>query len=316
MILDYKRLQTRQDLVTIDMKVDQNSNDWKMVWEWHEQVEILYILDGTGECCIGDDTYSFKQGDLIIIGPHKLHKTRLIDRNGFKALVLLFSVDMERSFPQLEEMDVLDFIKVNYADFTPLLTMDSKEKQRIEFLLGCMLKEFRRSVGGTINYLISLLHILMIEIERIHNKRKRFKLSDQLTQINLPRNVVNVIGHINQHFKDDLSLSSLSTRYRVNASYLSREFKRNTDLTIIEFLNSRRIHYARTLLAKSDFTITEVALESGYNNIPYFTSVFKNFVGMTPKQFKKKSQKRACSPRFSKKNQEQPTPCMPFLVSN
>lgn len=287
----FSMLQTRQDLQSIDLKIDHNSNGWKMMWEWHKQIEILYILEGQGKCYIEDNEYDFVRGDLFVISPYKLHKTELVDKKGFKVLVIIFNLELGEKFPNMDGIDVLEFIKVNYADYSPMIKLDNTEKERLELIFDRMQTEYNSFPKTSLDYLISLLHILIIEINRIYNKKITVN-KKCIDEIELPQIIVESIGYINQNFKQDLNLTRIASVFHINPSYLSREFKKRTDMTVTEFLNSRRIHYARNLLAKTDLKIIEIALDSGYNNIPYFTSVFKKFVGMTPKQFRNKSRAR------------------------
>jgi len=63
-------------------------------------------------------------------------------------------------------------------------------------------------------------------------------------------------------------------------------------ITIIDYLTSVRIERAKQLLLATDQNCTEICFEVGYNNQSYFTRTFKGFVGMTPRQFRRKNQRK------------------------
>ena len=65
-------------------------------------------------------------------------------------------------------------------------------------------------------------------------------------------------------------------------SYFSRCFKNVTGKTFKEYLNMVRINHAQRLLATTTLSVTQVALECGYNNISYFIAVYKSLKGETP----------------------------------
>lgn len=69
---------------------------------------------------------------------------------------------------------------------------------------------------------------------------------------------------------------------------LVRRFKQVTGITPIEYLQKTRIEAAKQLLEKSRFSVTEVMLESGYNDLKTFRTLFKRNVGMTPKMYREK----------------------------
>jgi transcriptional regulator GlxA family with amidase domain len=69
---------------------------------------------------------------------------------------------------------------------------------------------------------------------------------------------------------------------------LVRRFKQVTGLTPIEYLQKTRIEKAKQLLEQNRDSIVEVMLESGYNDLKTFRSLFKKNVGMTPKMYREK----------------------------
>lgn len=69
---------------------------------------------------------------------------------------------------------------------------------------------------------------------------------------------------------------------------LVRRFKQVTGITPIEYLQKTRIEAAKQMLEQSRFTITEVMLESGYNDPKTFRTLFKRTVGMTPTMYRDK----------------------------
>ena len=84
----------------------------------------------------------------------------------------------------------------------------------------------------------------------------------------------------------DLSLNALATTLNVSASYLSTLFKKETGKTLTEYVNSRRIEYAKKLLKTTNLQIQTVAGLCGIDDVHYFSKMFKNIVGLTPKAFR------------------------------
>lgn len=95
-----------------------------------------------------------------------------------------------------------------------------------------------------------------------------------------------IITAINQDLTDDLSLKALAKALNVNPSYLSTLFKKETGLTLTEFVNQKRIEHALLLLNSTDMQIQTVALNCGIPDVNYFTKLFKKIVGKTPKEYR------------------------------
>ena len=84
----------------------------------------------------------------------------------------------------------------------------------------------------------------------------------------------------------DLSLKAMSELNNVSAGYLSALFKKETGLTLTDFVNSRRIKMAKKLLATTNLQIQTVAGHCGILDVQYFTKMFKRYEGKTPKEFR------------------------------
>lgn len=97
------------------------------------------------------------------------------------------------------------------------------------------------------------------------------------------------INYINFNFDNELSLNIIAQKINISPSHLSRQFKKDTNLTITEFINKRRIEEAKFLIKQSNNSITEIALMVGFENHNYFCSVFKNITSLTPKEYLNKN---------------------------
>ena len=95
-----------------------------------------------------------------------------------------------------------------------------------------------------------------------------------------------VITAINQDLTEDLSLKTQAEALNVNPSYLSTLFKKETGMTLTDYVNNKRIEYALLLLNSTDMQIQTIALYCGIPDVNYFTKVFKKIVGKTPKEYR------------------------------
>ncbi len=95
------------------------------------------------------------------------------------------------------------------------------------------------------------------------------------------------VTYIKKNCKKDISLSDVAEHVHLNPSYLSRLFKEETGIQFIEYVRNTKMDVAKEYLRSSNKKIYEICEELGYQNVQYFTSVFKNVVGMTPVEYKK-----------------------------
>jgi len=101
--------------------------------------------------------------------------------------------------------------------------------------------------------------------------------------------VKKAINYINLNFHCALSLSLIAKNSNVSPSHLSRQFKKETNLTITEFLNKRRVNEAKFLIEQNNNSITEIALMVGFETHNYFCTVFKQITSLTPKEYLNKT---------------------------
>lgn len=87
--------------------------------------------------------------------------------------------------------------------------------------------------------------------------------------------------------EQELSREEIASYVYLNPDYLTRLFKKETGMSISDYLQQQRIEYAKGLLERTSQSISDVAVASGYSNLSYFSTIFKKSVGMTPADYRK-----------------------------
>ncbi|GAA0181381.1 AraC family transcriptional regulator [Clostridium sediminicola] len=100
--------------------------------------------------------------------------------------------------------------------------------------------------------------------------------------------VKKAVDYINLNIQTNLSLKSIAEEIHVNPSHLSRQFKKDTNLTVIDYINQKRVDEAKLYLERGNISLTEIALMIGFSNLNYFSRVFKKITSITPSQYIKK----------------------------
>jgi YesN/AraC family two-component response regulator len=95
------------------------------------------------------------------------------------------------------------------------------------------------------------------------------------------------IEHIRKNLDGDLSLEAISNAINVSPYELSRQFKKETKQGITEYINIQRVNEAVYIMENQNISITEAAYMVGFNDVNYFTKVFKKLKGMTPSEYRK-----------------------------
>ena len=94
--------------------------------------------------------------------------------------------------------------------------------------------------------------------------------------------VQQVVKVINDEYKDELSLKTLSVKYRINSSYLGQIFSKEVGISFSEYLNKVKNTKAKELILNTNMRINNIAREVGYTDTSYFYRKFKKYYGVCP----------------------------------
>lgn len=96
--------------------------------------------------------------------------------------------------------------------------------------------------------------------------------------------------YIKGHYEEDLNAAQLAGKFHLNSSYLSTKFKGTTGMNLGAYIEGIRMEKAQKFLATRDWSITEIAMKTGYTSSNYFAKVFRRYAGMTPKEYRENSE--------------------------
>ena len=92
--------------------------------------------------------------------------------------------------------------------------------------------------------------------------------------------------YIDEHSREELSLTRIAKAVNMNANYLSENFKQVTGMKFVEYVARTRFQRACRLLDDGDVRISEVAFAAGFQSLSQFNRVFKKFSGKSPTQYR------------------------------
>lgn len=124
-------------------------------------------------------------------------------------------------------------------------------------------------------------------IDRLHNQMvvdysspsNRYMFSDNMTLS------TKVNYYIENNFMNELNMQMIAEEFFVTKEHLMRTFKKETGKTINEVIKRSRLDEAEELLLHSSLSVTDIAIMTGFNSVQYFSTVFKEYYGMTPTEY-------------------------------
>lgn len=124
--------------------------------------------------------------------------------------------------------------------------------------------------------------------------KKNFNLSE-LNSSNISNDLIiqkNMTAYIYKNYTQNISLNDIAESGNICRSKCCKLFKKYLNQTPIDFLNTYRLEISKSLLINSNLNITEIALNSGFNHLSYFSKLFYQKYNFTPKEYRKLNKNR------------------------
>ena len=98
--------------------------------------------------------------------------------------------------------------------------------------------------------------------------------------------VCNILSYIDENIKNKISIDDLVIEFNYNRFYIMKLFKRELDISIIDYINTIKI-YSSLSYINDNHSFLSCALISGYYSLEYYSEMFKRILGVNPSTYKK-----------------------------
>lgn len=98
--------------------------------------------------------------------------------------------------------------------------------------------------------------------------------------------IVNILKYIDENLYSKISIEELSYKFFFNKDYIMRLFKKETGMTIINYINKKRIYNSLVSLRETSDSILKIGLLYGYTSLEYYSETFNNVLGVSPKIYR------------------------------
>ncbi|MBO5879697.1 MAG: AraC family transcriptional regulator [Clostridia bacterium] len=247
---------------------------------WHSGAEIIYVNRGEVKVMFGDTWHTLTAGSLVFIPPGRLHNTSCLDPNAEKTVIgfseklfgtgrallsLSSEVDSHCIFSSLEDTEISNLISKFH--------LACAENSSPEFDLAAR----------------SLIIDIYARIMKYWKKSGINALDEFAYPMGKSKNklVSSVRKYVEEEFMNELSAAEAAKRFNVSYTTLAQAMRELDCGGFIKYVNRVRTENAKKLLATTDKSVTEIGLECGFSVTGYFIKIFRGFVGMTPKAYRR-----------------------------
>ena len=256
----------------------------KPFWHFHPEMELVYVNKGQGKRHIGNHLSYFNNSQLLLIGANLPHNgfTDRLTTTGSETLIQFKEDFLGDYFFQVPEMKAVK---------------ELFEKSKKGILFGVKTKH---KIGKKIEKLVEKKGfrqiIVLLEILNTLAKAEDYTILNVdgyafETELQDSTKLDAIYQHINENFRDHISLDNIADVASMTVPAFCRYFKKVTGKTFTKLVNEYRVVHATKLLTESQMSITDIAFECGFNNFSHFNKQFKEVTGKSASMYRKEIKK-------------------------
>lgn len=226
---------------------------WKLGNSAISFCDLTFILAGEATYISGSQTFHLSAGEAIFL-PHG--SDRYAQTNG------------------------MECVAFNFETANPYYTQVTKITWDNDSLLNAYFEDFNQSWNIKSN--ISKIRcdgIFLLIISRLLELQQLKRTNPYISQIK---------AYLHHHYQEPIMVQVVAEIVNLNPVYCGSLFSKETGNTILHYVNELRITKAKELLQCTNATITEIAAEVGFDDLYYFSRIFKKLVGISPKEYRKR----------------------------
>jgi len=256
---------------------------------YHSALELTLITSGEGTRFVGDSIESFFEGDLVLLGSNLPHQWKnnmqhheIKAKSDSKAIVIHFQEDCfgREFFLKNEAQKILTLLQNAKRG----LKITGETKLKIVKKMHTMLKEkgFQRTLT-----LLQMLDIISNSIDLIPLASYTYRILNKNSEI---EKLDDIYEYVLNNITSKITLSDISSKFHMSRTGFCRYFKRHTQKTFSKFVLEARISMACQMLHDTKLNMSQIAYESGFNQLSFFSREFKNIKGITPLKYRNQIQ--------------------------
>ncbi len=244
----------------------------------HKAVEVVKVLSGKIECTVNNQSFTLLKDNIFIINSSVPHK--IIGKADNSAFIYM-QIDLDKY------CNALFLQKHNYI-FSFVMHEKLKgysffeNSDDINMILNGLKKELDRKNSAYESYIKAYIYMFIAFMCRNGMLYDFESVSNKSFEKILP-----IIEYIETNLSNKITLDDLSRYLNADKFNICKLFKSVSGETLTNYINNRRISCAEEMLLSTNKTISEIALECGFNSQQYFNLVFNNKLAMSPSTYRK-----------------------------
>lgn len=250
---------------------------------WHEEIELLYQLNGRSDIQIDGEKYQIQNKLLTVIDSRQVHSIHTYSDTSMFICVHISKKLIEKYIPDIDLYRIY------------CIPDDIPDSQFPEYLSVCRQMEalLRLYITDKPAWQMESEGIILQVLAQLIRHFSRKSAPDEIGLSSADRTSFNrirdVITYVEEHFREPISLQDIAGHLGLGREYFCRFFKKNMGMSFLRYLNEVRISHVYRDLEQTDAPIAEIAEKNGFLNQKLFNRTFREMYGCTPSAVRRKS---------------------------
>lgn len=246
----------------------------------HDRYEIYYFLSGDVTYFIEGQGYSLNKHDLLVINTGELHRPIFNSSSRYERITVHFRPEYISSFQQKDYNLLYCFERRklghhNRIDGSDII--DNHIDRYFENIKKYAMECLRESDLMIKTYFLQML----VSLNRIFAEKKTAPENTMAYD----EKIVGILDYINNHLHEQITLDLLEEKFYVSKYYLCHLFRKNTGVTVGEYIAYKRILKAKELLIRGT-PVLETCHAVGFRDYSNFYKTFRRLEGVSPREYK------------------------------
>lgn len=249
---------------------------------WHEEIELLYQLNGRSDIQIDGKKYQIQNKLLTVINSRQVHSIHTYSDTSMFICVHISKKLIEKYIPDIDLYRIY------------CIPDDIPDSQFPEYLSVCRQMEalLRLYITDKPAWQMESEGIILQVLAQLIRHFSRKFAPDEIGLSSADRisfnRIRDVITYVEEHFREPISLQDIAGHLSLGREYFCRFFKKNMGMSFLRYLNEVRISHVYQDLEQTDAPIAEIAEKNGFHNQKLFNRTFREVYGCTPSAVRRK----------------------------
>ncbi len=273
-----QRFDPRQEMRGRDFEL-QHKRDFQLKdveLHHHDFFEVYFLIAGDVTYLIDGKMIHVMPGDLLLISPRELHQVCIQPEMSAYERYVLWVDPMVIQRLSTTQSD----LSIGLSNFGHHVRLKPQDRSRVQAMLEMLHREVDADDYGSDLLRQSLLTQLLVTVNRLASQQDPWTEEENHTD----QAVEQVMGYVNLHYNEPLTLDMLAEQCYVSKYHLSREFNRKMGTSIYHYIQKKRLLIAQQLMDQGKRP-NEVYSLCGFNDYTCFYRAFKSEYGISPREY-------------------------------